>query len=71
MTATDEPRVELSDIESKLRDIKHEIDGPVDRVVNIGKYVAIGIAVAAVIVAYSLGTRRGRKNRTFVEIRRI
>jgi hypothetical protein len=72
MTSGEAPkRIELGDIESKLREIKREIDGPIDRAVNVGRYVAIGVAVAGVVIAYSLGRRRGRKSRTFVEIRRI
>lgn len=63
--------VQRSDIESKL----NEIRGEVDSTATAARPAAIAIAgVAAVLVlgaVYLLGRRKGKKKSTVVEIRRV
>jgi hypothetical protein len=63
--------VDRSDIESKLREIR----GEVDSTATAAKPAAMAIAGAAVVLllagAYVLGRRKGRKKSTVVEIRRV
>jgi hypothetical protein len=59
------------DIEAKFRDIQGEVES-----VEAEARTYLGLAVAAVAVtvvalAFFMGTRRGKKRRTVVEIRRI
>ena len=63
--------VSRDDIESKLREIRGEVDsvGEASR-----SYVLLAGAVAAVTVlglAYVLGRRKGKKKTTVVEVRRV
>ena len=60
-----------SDIESKLREIR----GEVDSTATAAKPAAMAVAGAAVVLllagAYLLGRRKGKKKSTVVEIRRV
>ena len=72
MTApTDDRKITRDDIESKLREIR----GEVDSTATAAKPAAMAIAGAAVVLllagAYVLGRRKGRKKSTVVEIRRV
>ena len=64
-------RIGRPDIEAKLRQIRQEVD----RTTEAAKPVALMVAGAAVFafvgLAYLAGRRRGRKNRTVVEVRRV
>ncbi len=63
--------VSRSDIESKLREIR----GEVDTTATAAKPAAMAVAgVAAVLIlgaVYLLGRRKGKKKSTVVEIRRV
>jgi len=63
--------VSRSDIESKLREIR----GEVDSTATAAKPAAMAVAgVAAVLIlgaVYFLGRRKGKKKSTVVEIRRV
>ena len=73
MTPASDPSqpVSRSDIESKLREIR----GEVDTTATAAKPVAMAVAgVAAVLIigaVYLLGRRKGKKKSTVVEIRRV
>jgi hypothetical protein len=70
-TPLEQQTITKADIQAKL----DEIAGTTEKSVESAKSSAItaGIAIVAVVViaGYLLGRRRGRKTRTFVEIRRI
>jgi hypothetical protein len=66
-----ERRVERSDIEAKLREIRGEVTATAD---SAKSYIVAAGAAAAVLlvgVAYLLGRRKGKKKTTVVEIRRV
>ena len=63
--------VTRGDIESKLREIKSDVDTTTSAA---KPYLAIAVTVAAVAVvglAYILGRRKGTKTSTVVEVRRV
>lgn len=66
-----EQKVDRSDIEAKLREIR----GEVDQAAGSAKPVALAVAAAAVVAvaigAYLLGRRGGKKRTTVIEVRRI
>lgn len=73
MTTAPDPNqpVSRTDIESKLREIR----GEVDTTATAAKPAAMAVAgVAAVLIigaVYLLGRRKGKKKSTVVEIRRV
>ena len=71
MTATTQTRISRDDIESKLRELKGEVDDTTEKAKPIGLAVAAVAAVAIVGFVYLLGKRRGTKLATVVEIRRV
>jgi hypothetical protein len=68
---TQERPITRADIESKLRQLRGEVDSTAKAAVPIG--LAVGAAAVAVFVgvAYLMGRRKGRKRATVVEIRRV
>ena len=67
---TGEP-ISRSDIESKLREIRGEVDSTAGAAKPAAMAIA-GVAVVLVIgAAYLLGRRKGKKKSTVVEIRRV
>jgi hypothetical protein len=68
---TEPNRITPADIESKFREIQHQVD----RVAAEGKQRLLPVAVAAagvlVLVVYLLGRRSGKRKRTVVQIRRL
>ena len=59
------------DIESKLREIRGEVDTAATAAKPVGLAVVAAAAVAVLAAAYLLGKRRGRRRSTWVEIRRV
>jgi hypothetical protein len=64
-------RVELTDIRTKLGEIRGEVDQTTEKVKPVATYAAVGGVVVVVILAFVLGRRRGRRKSTWVEIRRL
>ena len=64
-------KISRDDIESKLREIRGEVD---NTATAAKPAILTVVAVAAVVVigaAYMLGRRKGKKKSTVVEIRRV
>jgi hypothetical protein len=68
-----EPATPISrdDIEAKFRELQGEVEVIGEEARSYGITVAIVVGVAIVGLAFVLGRRRGRRNRTIVEVRRI
>lgn len=64
-------RVEIADIRDKLGEIRGEVDETAESVRPIATYVAVAAVVVVVGVAFLLGRKRGRRQSTWVEIRRL
>jgi hypothetical protein len=64
-------RVTRDDIETKLRQLRGDVDTAGEAARGIGT-IAAGVAVVVVIaVAYFVGRKRGRRSSTVVEVRRF
>lgn len=69
--ATRNGEITRADIETKLRQIRGEVDDVGNSARSVGLIVGAVAAVAVVGAVYFFGRRRGRKEKTVVEIRRI
>lgn len=64
-------RIEITDIRSKLGEIRGDIDDTAESAKPMLTYAAVAGAVVLVGVAFLLGRRRGKRKATWVEIRRL
>lgn len=64
-------RINRSDIEAKLRDMRGEVDKTTEAAKAPLTAIAGAAAVAVVLLSFFLGKRRGRRKSTVVEIRRV
>lgn len=71
MSVEEQGRIDRSDIESKLREIRGEVDSTATSAKPIGLAVGAAAVVALVAMAYVMGRRKGKKKTTVVEIRRV
>jgi hypothetical protein len=69
-TTAREP-IDRDDIEAKFRELQGEVEIIGEEARSYGLTVAIVVVVAVVGVAFVLGRRRGRRNRTIIEVRRV
>lgn len=64
-------RITRHDIETKLRQIRGDVDSATESAKGAGS-LAAGVAVVVIVaVAYLIGKKRGRRKSTTVEIRRF
>jgi hypothetical protein len=63
--------VTKADIESKLRQIKGDVEETAGKAKPVAQIAAFGGVVLLILLAYLLGRRKGRKKTTMVEIRRV
>ena len=72
-TRTEVPAGQISraDIEAKFRELQGEVEVIGEEAKGYAISVAIAFAVGVVAIAFVIGRRRGRRNRTIVEVRRI
>ena len=59
------------DIESKLRELRGEVDETGDNVRQYAVVAGAVVAVAVVALAFAWGKRKGKKKTTVVEVRRV
>jgi hypothetical protein len=63
--------VSRDDIESKLREIRGEVDDVGDTSRDYAVIAGVVAAVVIVGIAYLMGRRKGKRRSTVVEIRRV
>jgi hypothetical protein len=63
-------RITPADLQAKLGEIRGDVDETIEGAKPIATYVAVGLAVTVIVVAFVLGRSRGRRKSTIVEIRR-
>ncbi len=68
---SDDGRVTRRDIEAKVRQLQGEVEAAEEKARGPALVVAGVAAVALLAVAYLLGKRRGKRQTTTVEIRRV
>lgn len=75
MTATQKvgegAHISRDDIESKLRELRGEVDQTGDNIRQYAVVAGAAVAVAVVALAFAWGKRKGRKKTTVVEVRRV
>lgn len=64
-------KITRGDIESKLRELRGEVDAAGASAKQYALVAGGVVAVAVVALAFTFGKRRGKKKRTVVEIRRV
>jgi len=64
-------RITPDDIEAKFREIQGEVNEVEREALDYAVIAVAVVAVTVVVAAFLLGSRRGRKRRAIVEIRRI
>jgi hypothetical protein len=67
----DRPTIDREAIEAKFRELQGEVEVIGEEARSYGITAAVAVVVVVVAVAFVLGRRRGRRNRTIVEVRRI
>jgi len=68
---TSNGRITRADIESKLREMRGEVEQTAEKAKVPLMAIAGGVAAVIVVAAFMLGKRRGRRKSTVVEIRRV
>ena len=64
-------RITRDDLEAKLREVRGEVDETTQAAKGTGMVVAGVAAVVIIGLVFLLGKRRGRRQTTTVEIRRV
>lgn len=59
------------DIADKFSELKDELEFATGAVRGTASKVGVIAGIAAVIIAFMLGSRRGKRNKTVVEVRRL
>ncbi len=60
----------LDQIQAKLREMRGDVEEKAEAAMPTIAYLAVGAAVAVVVVVFIIGRSRGRRKSTVVEIRR-
>ena len=63
--------ISRADIEAKFRQLQGEVEVIGEEAKSYAIVVALAVGVGIVAVAFVWGRRRGRRNRTIVEVRRV
>lgn len=71
MSITADRTISRDDIESKLRQLRGEVDSVGTSARSYALAAGVAATVAVVAAAYILGKRKGKKKRTIVEVRRV
>jgi hypothetical protein len=70
-TSPPRPKIDREDIESKFRELQGEVEVIGEEARSYGIAIGVAAVVVVVAIAFVIGRRRGRRNRTIVEVRRI
>ncbi len=64
-------RITREDIESKFRELKGDIEDTAESAKGLAITIGTAVAVVVVLGVFLLGKRRGKKQTTFIEVRRL
>jgi hypothetical protein len=64
-------KIDKSDIEAKIREIKGEVDGAANTAKPAGMTLGASVFAGAIGLAYVAGQHKARKRKTVVEIKRV
>lgn len=68
-SSADRP-IHRSDLEEKLREVRADVESVKDSASGVGVVAGIALVLLLLIVAFIIGSSRGKKKYAFVEIRR-
>ena len=68
---TDDGRVTRGDIEAKVRELQGEVEQAGESAKGPAVLIAVAAAVVLLGVVFLLGKRRGKRQTTTIEIRRV
>jgi hypothetical protein len=63
--------VSRNDIETKLRELRGDVDAAGESAKQYALIAGAVVAVAVIGIAFTLGKRKGKKKTTVVEVRRV
>lgn len=66
-----EPKISRDDIESKFVELQENVDNAASSAKDAGTKIGIAALVLILVLAFILGRKRGKQNKTVVEIRRV
>jgi hypothetical protein len=69
--AVPDRKISKDDIESKLRELRGEVNQTAEATKVPAVAVAIGVVFVTIVAAYVFGRRKGRRRQTVLEIRRL
>ena len=64
-------RITRQDIETKLRQVRGDVDTAGEAAKGVGTIAAGVVVVVVIAVAYFIGKKRGKRSSTVVEVRRF
>jgi hypothetical protein len=70
-TPNPSPPITRADLESKFRELEGDVTEQVESARSTAITAGVIAAVLLLVLAFLLGTRKGRKRSTVVEIRRV
>jgi hypothetical protein len=70
-TQNPSPPITRADLESKFRELEGDVTEQVESARSTAITVGVIVAVLLLVLAFLLGSRKGRKRSTVVEIRRV
>ena len=70
-TSTTDAPITRDDIEASFRGVVGDVEAVAEQQRNRALIVGVAVIVGVVAVTFVLGRRRGQKNRTVVEVRRL
>lgn len=62
--------IRRSDIEDKLREVRADVESVKDSASGVGVVAGVALVVLLLVLAFIIGSSRGKKKYAFVEIRR-
>ena len=71
MSSKNSKEITREDLESKLREIRGEVNKAVSTAKPALSVVAVAVGVAVISISFFIGMRMGRKKNTIIEIKRI
>ena len=63
--------INRTDLEQKFRQFQGEVTDVAERTKGYALYAGVGVGLVILVLAFLLGSRRGKRKSTIVEIRRL
>ena len=70
-TTSPEAPITRDDLEASFRGVVGDVEAVAEQQANRALIVGVAVVVGVVAIAFVLGRRKGKQNRTIVEVRRL